>query len=181
VRLRAPHSWLQAGYIDDGTQFATLAGTPQGGIISPVIANMALDGLEAAVFASVGSTKLARSKAQLNVVRYADDFIVTGVSKDVLELKVLPAVRQFMAVRGLELAEEKTRITNITEGFDFLGQNVRKYDGKLLIKPAKKSLKSLLDKASEIIKGNASVTQSALILQLNPVIEYSHRYRHPFS
>ena len=83
---------------------------------------MALDGLEAAVYASVGSSKLARSKAQLNVVRYADDFVVTGVSKDVLERKVLPAVRQFMADRGLELSEEKTRITNIAEGFDSLAR-----------------------------------------------------------
>ncbi|WP_395400877.1 group II intron reverse transcriptase/maturase [Pseudoduganella sp. UC29_106] len=171
--------WLQAGYIDEGTLFATLAGTPQGGIISPVIANMALDGLEAAVYASVGPAKLARSKAQLNVVRYADDFVVTGVSRDVLELKVLPAVRQFMAGRGLELSEEKTRLTNITEGFDFLGQNVRKYDGKLLIKPAKKSLQSLLDKVSEIIKSNASVTQSALIQKLNPVIRgWAMYHRH---
>jgi RNA-directed DNA polymerase len=171
--------WLQAGYIDEGALFATLAGTPQGGIISPVIANMALDGLEAAVYASVGSSKLARSKAQLNVVRYADDFVVTGVSKDVLELKVLPAVRQFIAARGLELSEEKTRITNIAEGFDFLGQNVRKYDGKLLIKPAKKSVKSLLDKVREIIKGNASVTQEALIQKLNPVIRgWAMYHRH---
>jgi hypothetical protein len=69
--------------------------------------------------------------------------IVTGVPKEVLECKVLPAVRQFMAARGLELSEEKTRITNIAEGFDFLGQTVRKYDGKLLVKPAKKSVRSL--------------------------------------
>jgi len=171
--------WLQAGYIDEGTLFETTAGTPQGGIISPVIANLALDGLEAAVYASVGSSKLSRSKAQLNVVRYADDFVVTGVSKDVLEFKVLPAVRLFMAARGLELSEEKTRITNIAEGFDFLGQNVRKYDGKLLIKPAKKSVKALLDKVREIIKGNASVTQEALILKLNPVIRgWAMYHRH---
>jgi RNA-directed DNA polymerase len=162
--------WLQAGYIDEGTLFETSAGTPQGGIISPVIANRALDGLEAAVYASVGPSKLARSKAQLNVVRYADDFVVTGASKEVLEFKVLPAVRQFLAVRGLELSEEKTRITNIAEGFDFLGQNVRKYGGKLLIKPARKSVKALLDKVRGIIKGNASATQEALIQKLNPII-----------
>src|ERR1035437_1974309 len=171
--------WLQAGYIDEGTLFETSAGTPQGGIISPVIANMALDGIEAAVFASVGSSKLARSKAQLNVVRYADDFVVTGASKDVLEFKVLPAVKQFMAARGLELSEEKTRITNIAEGFDFLGQNVRKYDGKLLITPARKSVKALLDKVREIREGNASVTQEALIQKLNPVIRgWAMYHRH---
>jgi RNA-directed DNA polymerase len=140
---------------------------------------MALDGLEAAVYASVGSSKLARSKAQLNVVRYADDFVVTGASKEVLEFKVLPAVRQFLAVRGLELSEEKTRITNIAEGFDFLGQNVRKYGGKLLIKPARKSVKALLDKVREIIKGSASVTQEALIQKPNPVIRgWAMYHRH---
>lgn len=171
--------WLQAGYIDEGTLFESTAGTPQGGIISPVIANMTLDGLEAAVYASVGSTKHARSKAQLNVIRYADDFVVTGISKDVLESKVLPAVRQFMATRGLELSEEKTRITHIAEGFDFLGQNVRKYDGKLLIKPAKKSVKSLLDKVREIVKSNASVTQAVMIQKLNPVIRgWAMYHRH---
>jgi hypothetical protein len=91
---------------------------------------MTLDGLETAVYASVGPTALARSNNQLNVIRYADDFIVTGISKEVLETKVLPAVRNFMAARGLELSEEKTRITHIAEGFDFLGQNVRKYKGE---------------------------------------------------
>jgi RNA-directed DNA polymerase len=138
-----------------------------------------LDGLEAAVYASVGTSRLARQKAQLNVVRYADDFVVTGVSKDVLDLKVLPAVRQFMAARGLELSEEKTRITHIATGFDFLGQNVRKYDGKLLIKPAKKSIKSLTEKVGAIIKDNASATQEALIRQLNPVIRgWAQYHRH---
>lgn len=171
--------WLEAGYIDEGTLFESRAGTPQGGIISPVIANMALDGLEAAVYASVGTSRLARQKAQLNVIRYADDFVVTGVSKDVLELKVLPAVRQFMAARGLELSQEKTRITHIATGFDFLGQNVRKYDGKLLIKPAKKSIKSLTEKVGAIIKDNASATQEALIRQLNPVIRgWAQYHRH---
>ncbi|MDR6495190.1 RNA-directed DNA polymerase [Paraburkholderia terricola] len=174
--------WLQAGYIDEGTLFESQAGTPQGGVISPVIANMALDGLEAAVHTSVGTSTLVRRKAQLNVVRYADDFVVTGVSKDVLESRVLPAVRQFMAARGLELSEEKTRITDIAAGFDFLGQNVRKYDGKLLIKPASKSIKSLLDKVRGIIKDNASATQEALIRQLNPVIRgWAQYHRHVVS
>ena len=98
--------WLQAGFIEKGTLFATEAGTPQGGIISPVVANMALDGLEAAVFASVGPTIHARRQFKINVVRYADDFVVTGISKEILEHKVLPAIRQFMAVRGLELSHE---------------------------------------------------------------------------
>ncbi len=171
--------WLQAGYIDEGTLFASTSGTPQGGIVSPVLCNMTLDGLEAAVYASVSSTAHARRKHKLNVVRYADDFVVTGISKELLESTVLPAVRQFMAVRGLELSDEKTRITHISEGFDFLGQNVRKYTGKLLIKPAKRSIKSLLDRVREIIQGNASATQAAVIQQLNPVIRgWAMYHRH---
>jgi RNA-directed DNA polymerase len=171
--------WLQAGYIDEGTLFDSAAGTPQGGIISPTLSNMTLDGLEAAVYASVGSTAFARSNNQLNVVRYADDFVVTGISKEVLESKVLPAVKQFMAARGLELSDEKTRITHISEGFDFLGQNVRKYNGKLLIKPAKKSVKSLLFRVREIVKGNASATQAVVIQKLNPVIRgWAMYHRH---
>lgn len=171
--------WLQAGYIDEGTLFESRAGTPRGGVISPVIANMALDGLEAAVYASENLRKPGRSRAKLHVVRYADDFVVTCTSKEVLESKVLPAVRRFLSDRGLELSEEKTRITNIADGFDFLGQNVRKYGGKLLIKPAKKSIKSLLDKVREIIKGNASATQEALIRTLNPVIRgWAMYHRH---
>ncbi len=92
--------WLQAGYIDGEPCSRRRRVPPQGGIISPVIANMALDGLEAAVYASVGTSKLARSNAQLNVVRYADDFVVTGVSKDVLEFKVLLAVRAVYGCSG---------------------------------------------------------------------------------
>ena len=174
--------WLEAGFIDEGTLFATEAGTPQGGVISPVIANMALDGLEAAVYASVGPTIHARRTFKINVVRYADDFVVTGISKEILEHHVLPAVKQFMAVRGLELSEEKTRITHITEGFDFLGQNVRKYAGKLLIKPANKSVKALMDKVREIAKTNKGATQANLILQLNPVIRgWAVYHRHVVS
>lgn len=143
---------------------------------------MALDGLEAAAFASVGPTIHARRQFKINVVRYADDFVVTGISKEVLEHKVLPAVRQFMAVRGLELSEEKTRITHISEGFDFLGQNVRKYAGKLLIKPAHKSVKALMEKVRDIVKRNASATQANVILQLNPVIRgWAMYHRHVVS
>ena len=171
--------WLQAGYIDEGALFESAAGTPQGGIISPTLSNMTLDGLESAVYASVGPTAFARSNNQLNVVRYADDFIVTGISKDVLETKVLPAVRNFMAARGLELSAEKTRITHISEGFDFLGQNVRKYKGKLLIKPAKASVKSLLGRIREIIKSNVSAQQAVVIHKLNPLIRgWATYHRH---
>lgn len=149
------------------------------GVISPVMANMTLDGLEAAIHASVGKSARARRPIKTHVIRYADDFVVNCASKEVLESQVLPAIRRFMAERGLELSEEKTRITHITEGFDFLEQNVRKYGTALMIKLAKKSIKSLLDKIRGIIKGNKAVTQELLIRLLNPVIRgWAMYHRH---
>ncbi|WP_269765130.1 reverse transcriptase domain-containing protein, partial [Burkholderia ubonensis] len=138
--------WLQAGFMDKGVLFPTEAGTPQGGIASPVLANMALDGLEDAVRSALGSSKTARQPAKAHVVRYADDFIVTGANQELLEQRVKPAIEVFLSARGLQLAPEKTLVTHIARGFDFLGQNVRKYGDKLLIKPARKSVQALLNK-----------------------------------
>ena len=107
---------------------------------------------------------------KMNFVRYADDFIVTGESPEFLREEVLPIIRDFMTERGLQLSEEKTVITHIDDGFDFLGKNIRKYNGKLLIKPSKQSVGSLLKKVREIVKSNKSAKQDSLIRQLNPVI-----------
>jgi RNA-directed DNA polymerase len=127
--------WLKAGYVESGKLFPTQAGTPQGGIASPTIANIALDGLEAVLAERFGRTQSAINRFRVRLVRYADDFIITGHSKELLENEVKPCVEAFLAERGLELSKEKTQITHILKGFDFLGQNVRKYGGKLLIKP----------------------------------------------
>jgi RNA-directed DNA polymerase len=171
--------WLQAGFMDKGVRFPTEAGTPQGGIASPVLANLALDGLEDAVRSALGRTKNARQPAKAHVVRYADDFIVTGASREVLEQQVKPAVEEFLAVRGLQLAPEKTSITHITQGFDFLGQNVRKYGNKLLIKPARKSVKALMDKVSEVLAKNKAATQAQVIVLLNPILRgWAMYHRH---
>jgi len=127
----------------------------------------------------VGPTARASARNKIHVVRYADDFMVTGTSKEVLENQVRPAVVQFLAVRGLELSEEKTRITHISEGFDFLSQNVRKYSGKLLSKPARKSIKALMDKVREVVQGSKAATQEALIAKLNPLIRgWAMYHRH---
>ena len=115
----------------------------------------------------------------INVVRYADDFVITGVSKEVLENEVRPWVEAFLAVRGLQLSEEKTHITHIDQGFDFLGWNFRKYSGKMLMKPSKKSVKTFYRKVAEAISGNKTVKQEDLIRLLNPMLrgwaEYHHR------
>lgn len=168
--------WLQSGVIDEGMFYDTKAGTPQGGIISPALANMTLDGLESAVKTAISS------KDKICVVRYADDFIVTAHSKELLELAVKPAIEQFLSERGLQLSEEKTKITHIDDGFDFLGFNVRKYNDKLLIKPSRKSLKSLLQELKEIIKCNQSSKTSDLLYKLNPkLLGWCYYQRHVVS
>ena len=94
--------WLKAGYMESGRFHSTDAGTPQGGIISPVLANMALDGLEEVLESHFGKKNTKASyKTKVNYVRYADDFIITGISKELLENKVKPIVETFMAERGL--------------------------------------------------------------------------------
>ena len=130
--------WLKAGYIEKTVFNPTHEGTPQGGIISPTLLVLTLTGLEQAVKAATNS------KDKVNIIVYADDFIITGASREILESKVKPAVISFLKQRGLTLSEEKTHLTHINDGFNFLGFNVRKYDGKLLIKPAKERLCSII-------------------------------------
>ncbi|WP_137651089.1 group II intron reverse transcriptase/maturase [Escherichia albertii] len=172
--------WLKAGFMESGRLYPTEAGTPQGGIISPVLANMALDGLDEVLEAHFGRKNTKASyKTKVNYVRYADDFIITGISKELLENEVKPLVEAFMAERGLQLSPEKTVITHISEGFDFLGQNVRKYRGKMLIKPAAKGVRNHLQKIRQIVKRNAASKQSDLIRQLNPVLRgWANYHRH---
>jgi RNA-directed DNA polymerase len=104
------------------------------------------------------------------MVRYADDFIITGKTKELLENEVKPLVEIFLAERGLTLSAEKTRITPIAEGFNFLGWNIRKYDGKLLIKPSKKNIKAFLEDIRATVKANKQAKQENLIRLLNPKI-----------
>jgi RNA-directed DNA polymerase len=160
--------WLKAGFVYQKQLFPTESGTPQGGIISPVLANMTLDGLEKKL--AKAFPRAARQGLKMNMVRYADDLIITGYSKEWLEQKVMPVLVTFLAERGLTLSPEKTRITHITEGFDFLGWNIRKYHGKLLMKPSKASIQAHLDRVREIIKANKTAKQMSLIGLLNPVL-----------
>lgn len=162
--------WLKAGFMEQGILFPTEAGTPQGGICSPVLANMTLDGLEQKLRDAFPRTTLRGRQATIHLIRYADDFLISGRSKEILEQEVKPLVEQFMRERGLELSQEKTIITHIEEGFDFLGQHVRKYGETLLIKPSKESVQALLEKVRKIIKDNKQTSAGKLIAQLNPIL-----------
>ncbi len=172
--------WLKAGYMESNRLNPTEAGTPQGGIISPVLANLALDGLEGVLEEHFGQKNTKKSyKTKVNYVRYADDFVITGISKELLENEVKPIVEAFMAERGLQLSPEKTVITHISDGFNFLGQNIRKYNGKLLIKPSRDNMRNILLKVRDVIKRNPTVTTDKLIKQLNPLLRgWANYHRH---
>jgi RNA-directed DNA polymerase len=119
----------------------------------------------------------------VNLIRYADDFIITGRTKELLEGEVKPLVEQFLQPRGLELSPKKTVITHVEQGFDFLGQNVRKYpNGKLLIKPSKKNVKVFLAGIRKAIKAGLGLSAAELIDELNPKIRgWANYHRHVVS
>ncbi len=171
------HKWLKAGFMEKRILFPTEAGTPQGGIISPTLANLTLDGLERLLKEKFSAQRTPSLK--VNLVRYADDFIITGTTKELLENEVKPLVEQFMRDRGLQLSPEKTCVTPIEQGFDFLGQNLRKYGGKLLIQPSKKNTHTFLEKVRQLIHQSRGISQTDLIRQLNPVIRgWVNYHRH---
>ncbi|EIB6554534.1 group II intron reverse transcriptase/maturase [Salmonella enterica] len=165
--------WLKAGFLEKGQLFSTVAGTLQGGIISPGLANGVLDGMESML------KSMTRPADKVHMVRYADDFVITGSSKELLENRIKPAVTIFLRERGLTLSEEKTAIVSISQGFDFLGFSIRKYGRKLLIKPAKSSIKSFLDVIRKEIKAGVTLPTAALIGLLNRKITgWVNYYRH---
>jgi RNA-directed DNA polymerase len=174
--------WLKAGFIDKQALYPTEEGVPQGGIASPVIANLTLDGLERKLREKYPTNTNRARWAKVNMVRYGDDIIITGSSKELLENEIIPLVKQFIGERGLELSPEKTQIKHIESGFDFLGHNVRKYSGKLLIKPSYKNVKSVLRKVREIMKANKQITAGNLVTRLNPIIRgWTNYYQHVVS
>ena len=173
--------WLKAGYMEEHILHPTEEGVPQGGIISPAIANMALDGLEKFLRERL-SERNEGQRIKVNLVRFADDFIISGYSKVFLLVVVKPLVEQYLEERGLELSQEKTTITHIQDGFDFLGQNIRKYGNKLLIKPSKKSIQKLLKKIRQMMKANPQAQGVNMIRLLNPLIRgWVQYHRHVVS
>lgn len=168
--------WLGCGFIDKGKLFPTDEGTPQGGIASPTLLNLTLSGLEQQI------ASVTKQSDKVNMVVYADDFIVSGKSQELLENTVKPAIVKFLKERGLTLSDEKTVITSIDKGFDFLGHSVKKYNDKLLIKPSKKNVTTFLHNIRRTIKDNPTAKTENLIRILNPKIRgWANYFRHVVS
>jgi RNA-directed DNA polymerase len=165
--------WLRAGYVENGIRYPTRKGVPQGGIISPTISNMVLDGLEETVRCAVPR------RCRINFTPYADDFIITGKSRTILGEAIQPVVEGFLRERGLELSPEKTLITHIKDGFKFLGQTFRKYGMVLHIKPAAEGVQALMEKVGTVIRQHVGAPIQALIKELNAILRgWANYYRH---
>jgi RNA-directed DNA polymerase len=186
-------AWLKAGVIDTGQLFTTEEGTPQGGVISPLLANIALHGMEESIKSLAiklpGKGGRIKKRDAISLIRYADDFVILHENKDVI-LKCRDHIQEWLKGIGLELKDTKTHITHTLEGdnpgFDFLGFNIRQYQVgkyktgkdtkgnplgfKTIIKPSKKAIKTHYKKLKEIVDTHRAVPQGALIKHLNPVI-----------
>jgi len=172
--------WLKAGYLEKGVFHDAESGTPQGGVISPLLANIALHGMEEALGIKSGSQRNKRG-----LIRYADDFVIFCESKEDAE-KATREITSWLVTKGLEMSVEKTRIRHLTEGFDFLGFNVRIYPApktsrtgwKLLIKPSNEAVKKFKRKVKAIWKAQRGEHMSALLKAFNPVIRgWTNYYR----
>ena len=162
--------WLKAGYVEDEIFHATESGVPQGGVISPLLANIALDGLE----------RLCRERS-CGFVRYADDFVITARRREDLE-KLKPQIEEWLTQRGLMLNVEKTRIVSIQDGFNFLGFNMRHYHGKCLTKPPKEKVAGFLREIRQWLETNKGATAENVVRYLNPVLSgWANYYRHVVS
>ena len=177
------YQWLKTGYIEWRVWHPTNEGTPQGGIISPVLANLTLDGLEKELKNAFSRPRKGQENL-VNLVRYADDFIITGRSKEFLESEVLPLVENFLQPRGLELSKEKTHITSIEKGFEFLGHRVRMvWDNRYGFSPRVEiPKKKVLDIRYRIkqwtTRKNATWPLAKLLRKLNPILRgWSNFYR----
>lgn len=172
---RVLRQWLKSGYLDKEARFETEDGTPQGGIISPTLCNMTLDGLEDLVVPASRS----QGRSKLHIIRYADDFIITGTTPAILEHEIRPKVERFLAERGLELSAEKTRLSHIDQGFNFLGFHFKKHRKTLLIQPEDGKTGEVLAKVRGVLSKYRGIPFHALLAKLNAVIRgWAYAYRH---
>lgn len=181
--------WLKAGYIESKIFHETKSGTPQGGIISPLLANIALDGIDhllagfnkVRIYQSSPKAKRQRTaKVKLGkygFIRYADDFVVTAETKEDIE-EAIPVIKEWLAVRGLELNSDKTSIVHVEQGFNFLGFNIRQFSGSCYTFPQKSKVLAFLQRIRDWLKQNKHISQQAVIEYLNPILRgFGNYYR----
>ncbi|NEO62671.1 MAG: group II intron reverse transcriptase/maturase [Moorea sp. SIO4G2] len=181
-------SWLKAGVMDNGTFSPTEEGTPQGGVISPLLANIALHGMEKAIWDYANSIRKKKThyKRGLALIRYADDFVILHPDQRVVE-ECKEVINTWLKEMGLELKPSKTKLTNTKEGFNFLGFNIRNYNVgknhskhgfKTIIKPSKEKVLEHYRQLSKVIEQHRAAPQEALISRLKPIIRgWSNYYR----
>lgn len=161
--------WLNAGYMESEIFHDTTSGVPQGGVLSPLLFNIAMDGMQSFIGSKFG------------FIRYADDFVVTARSKEELEA-LMPKLETWLRDRGLELNTEKTRIVSIKDGFNFLGFNVRHYHGKCLIKPQMDKVFAFLRRIRDWLNCHKQEKPDVVILTLNPILQgWAQYHRHVVS
>ncbi|MHA1745846.1 MAG: group II intron reverse transcriptase/maturase [Promethearchaeota archaeon] len=181
--------WLKASVVEFGSYRVTKSGTPQGGIISPLLANIALNGMERefGIETSTGnyySPSMRRGKNKgISLIRYADDFVVCAPSRKIIVDYILPKLKEFLYQRGMLLNDSKTHIVHRNDGFDFLGFNVRQFSNNYrsicLAKPSKKAVKRLLGNIKVILTSNKQAKAEDIIKRLNPIIRgWGNYYRH---
>ncbi|MEM6434793.1 MAG: group II intron reverse transcriptase/maturase [Cyanobacteria bacterium P01_D01_bin.115] len=185
--------WLKAGYVEAEMFHATPEGTPQGGPLSPLLLNIALNGMQDLLF-SFSTTRTCQSSSKATsqsprkrtaptygYCRYADDFLVTAKTRADIEA-VVPVLQAWLKPRGLALNMEKTQIVNIQQGFPFLGFSLRHYNGKCLCRPQKEKVLAFLTRIRRWLKQNASASPAAVIYHLNPILRgWGNYYKHGVS
>jgi RNA-directed DNA polymerase len=172
--------WLTAGVVEAGRFAPTSEGTPQGGVISPLLLNIALHGIEAAAGVRYRQAPSVRGMTEADspvVVRYADDLVALCISREQAE-QVKERLTAWLAPKGLTFNEDKTRVVPLADGFDFLGFNIRRYQTKLLIKPSKAAIKQHRERLTAEVKALRGANAAAVIARLNPIIRgWSAYYR----
>ena len=173
-------AWLKAGVVEQGRLHRTEDGVPQGGVVSPLLLNVALHGMEKAAGVRYYQTGNSAGKTMVDspvLIRYADDFVaLCHTRQQALEVKARLA--SWLAPRGLAFNEDKTRVVTLAEGFDFLGFNVRRYHGKLLIKPSKAAIRRIRERLRTELRSLRGSNAGAVIRRLNPIIRgWANYYR----
>lgn len=182
--------WLKAGYVEAEMFHKTESGTPQGGTISPLLANIALNGMEDLLaqytkrrtYQSSSKAKTQRKTykklQKYGFIRYADDFIVTAETKEDIEA-IVPILETWLKERGLELNKDKTNITPVGKGINFLGFHIRQFKGKCLTFPQVEKMREKLREIRDWLKRNPNTKTENVIAQLNPIIKgWGNYYRH---